>query len=151
MLISGGPVVPPEDGLDCNLDVLVDNGVIRRIAPALALPADETLDARGQVVSPGLIDLHVHLREPGDSDSETLETGLAAAVAGGFTAVCAMPNTRPVNDCVEATRALIERARQVGLARVFPIAAVSAGSEGETLTDFSSLAKAGAVAFSDDG
>ena len=83
LLIKGGRVVSPEDGLDGNLDVLVDNGVIRRIAPDLALPADETLDARGQVVSPGLIDLHVHLREPGDSDSETLETGLAAAVAGG--------------------------------------------------------------------
>ena len=151
LLIKGGRVVSPEDGLDGNLDVLVENGVVRRVAPDLALLADETLDARGQVVSPGFIDLHVHLREPGDSDSEALETGLAAAVAGGFTAVCAMPNTRPVNDCVEATRALIERARQVGLARVFPVAAVSAGSEGETLTDFSALAEAGAVAFSDDG
>src|SRR5438876_8057405 len=151
LLIKGGRGVSPEDGLDGNLDVLVENGVVRRAAPDLALRADETVDARGQVVSPGFIDLHVHLREPGDSDSETLETGLAAAVAGGFTAVCAMPNTRPVNDCVEATRALIGRARQVGLARVFPVAAVSAGSEGETLTDFSSLAQAGAVAFSDDG
>src|SRR5438046_82606 len=151
LLIKGGRGVSPAHGLDGNLDVLVEDGVVRRVAPDLALRADETVDARGQVVSPGFIDLHVHLREPGDSDSETLETGLAAAVAGGFTAVCAMPNTRPVNDCVESTRALIERARQVGLARVFPIAAVSAGSEGETLTDFSSLAKAGAVAFSDDG
>src|SRR5437667_9287701 len=151
LLIKGGRVVSPEDGLDGNLDVLVENGVVRRVAPDLALRADETVDARGQVVSPGFIDLHVHLREPGDSDSETLETGLAAAVAGGFTAVCAMPNTRPVNDCVESTRALIERAREVGLARVFPAAAVSAGREGGTLTDFRALAQAGAVAFSDDG
>src|SRR5437667_7313870 len=83
LLIKGGRVVSPEDGLDGNLDVLVENGVVRRVAPDLALRADETVDARGQVVSPGFIDLHVHLREPGDSDSETLETGLAAAVAGG--------------------------------------------------------------------
>src|SRR5437879_13557679 len=150
LLIKGGRVVSPEDGLDGNLDGLVDNGVIRRVAPELALRADETLDARGQVVSPGFIDLHVHLREPGDSDSETLETGLAAAVAGGFTAVCAMPNTRPVNDGEQSTRTLIERAERVRLARVFPIAAVSLASDGETLTDFAALARAGAVGFSDD-
>src|SRR2546427_12230591 len=95
LLIKGGRVVSPEDGLDGNMDVLVDNGVIRRIAPDLALPADETLDARGQAVSPGFIDLHVHLREPGGSDSETLETGLAAAMTGGVAAVCSMANTRP--------------------------------------------------------
>jgi dihydroorotase len=151
LLIRGGRVVSPEDGLDDKLDVLIEDGVIRGIGRDLAPAADETVDARGQVVSPGFIDLHAHLREPGDPKSETLETGLRAAVAGGFTAVCAMPNTKPVNDSAQATQRLIERAKQAGLARVFPIAAVSRGSEGETLTDFASLAEAGAVAFSDDG
>jgi dihydroorotase len=151
LLIKGGRVLSPEDKLDGELDVLVENGTIRQIAPRITRPADETLDARGQVVAPGLIDLHAHLRVPGGEISETLETGLAAAVAGGFTAVCAMPNTRPVNDRPESTRALVEDARRLGLARVFPIAAASIASEGETLTDFAALVDAGAVAFSDDG
>jgi dihydroorotase len=151
LLIKGGRVLSPADALDGELDVLVDEGRIRQIAPGLTAPADETFDARGQTVSPGLVDLHVHLREPGEEISETLETGLAAAVAGGFTAVCAMPNTHPLNDRPESTHTLIERAHRVGLARVFPIAAVSMGSDGETLTDFPALVAAGAVAFSDDG
>ncbi len=145
-------MLSPEDGLDGEFDVLVEDGVIREIAPRLSPEhAAEVLDTRGQVVSPGFIDLHVHLREPGGELSETLETGLRAAVAGGFTAVCPMPNTRPVNDSPGSTRALVERARQLGLARVFPVAAVSLGSEGETLTDFPALVAAGAAAFSDDG
>jgi len=151
ILIKGGRVLSPESGLDGRFDVLIEDGLIRRIAPDLIGPADETIDARDQIVAPGFIDLHVHLREPGGEDSETLETGLAAAVAGGFTAVCAMPNTRPVNDGEQSTRTLIERAERVRLARVFPIAAVSLASDGETLTDFAALARAGAVAFSDDG
>ncbi|HUI41317.1 MAG TPA: dihydroorotase [Terriglobia bacterium] len=151
LLIQGGRVVAPLDGFDAGLDVLVEDGVIRQVAPGLRGPADEVIDAGGQVVAPGLIDLHVHLREPGGEASETLETGLAAAVAGGFTSVCPMPNTSPVNDHVDFTRALIERAKRLGLARVFPIAAVSMRSEGETLTDFRGLVAAGAVAFSDDG
>jgi dihydroorotase len=151
LLIKGGRVISPADGLDGRLDVLVENGVMRQIAPDLALRADEVIDARGRVVAPGFIDLHVHLREPGGEISETLETGLSAAVAGGFTAVCPMPNTSPVNDRAESTRALIERAHQLCLARVFPIAAVSERSEGERLTDFGAIVSAGAVAFSDDG
>ncbi len=151
LLIKGGRVISPEDGLDGELDVLIDEGVIRGVAPNLATRAHETLEARGQVVTPGFIDLHVHLREPGGEDSETFETGLAAAVAGGFTAVCPMPNTHPVNDRPESTRAMIRRSERLGLARVFPIAAVSMQSVGETLTDFSALITAGAVAFSDDG
>jgi dihydroorotase len=151
LLIKGGRVLSPEDGLDGELDVLIEDGLIRQIGPSINARADETIDATGKVVSPGFLDLHAHLREPGGEISETLETGLAAAVAGGFTSVCAMPNTRPVNDRDEFTRAMIERAQKIGLARVFPIAAVSMGSNGEVLTDFDSLIAAGAVAFSDDG
>ncbi len=151
VLIKGGRVLSPEDALDGEFDVWVEEGVIRQIGPDLLVPVQETLDARGQVVCPGFVDLHVHLREPGDEFSETLATGLAAAVAGGFTAICAMPNTQPVNDRPESTNAMIERARGLGLARLFPIAAVSLGSEGEALTDFRALVSAGAVAFSDDG
>src|SRR5579863_8645975 len=141
LLIQGGRVLSPADSLDGEFDVLLEDSVVREVAPALALLADETLDARGQIVAPGFIDLHVHLREPGGEASETVATGLAAAVAGGFTAVCPMPNTRPV----------IDRAAALDLARVFPIAAVSMGSEGQSLTDFRELVEAGAVAFSDDG
>ncbi len=151
LLIKGGRVLSPEDSLDGQFDLLVEDGVIRQIAPSLTTRADETLDATGQVVAPGLVDIHAHLREPGAEASETLETGLSAAVAGGLTAVCPMPNTRPVNDRPESTRAMIERGQKLGLARVFPIAAVSLGSEGESLSDFAALVQAGAVAFSDDG
>jgi dihydroorotase len=151
LLIKGGRVLSPEDSLDGTLDVYVEDGTIQAIAPRIVQHADLTIDAAGQIVAPGFIDLHAHLRVPGGEISETLETGLAAAVAGGFTAVCAMPNTRPVNDHPESTRELIDNARRLGLARVFPIAAVSFGSEGESLTDFENLLAAGAVAFSDDG
>lgn len=151
LLIRGGRVLSPEDSLDGALEVFVENGTIQEISPRIPRAADETIDARGQIVAPGLIDLHAHLRVPGGENSETLETGLTAAIAGGFTAVCAMPNTRPVNDRPETTRELVDNARSLGLARVFPIAAVSIGSEGETLTDFENLLASGAVAFSDDG
>ena len=151
LLIKGGRVLSPEDSLDGCFDLLVEDGTIRHIAPGLTTRADETLDASGQVVVPGLVDIHAHLREPGAEASETLKTGLAAAVAGGFTAVCPMPNTQPVNDCPDATRAMIAGAQKLGLARVLPIAAVSLGSAGESLTDLPALVGAGAVAFSDDG
>ena len=151
LLIRGGRVVSPADKLEGVMDVLAEGAVIQQIAPRIEARADEVLDASGQVVAPGLIDLHCHLREPGGEASETLETGLAAAVAGGFTSVCAMPNTQPVNDRAEATEAMTAKARGVGLARLFPIAAVTKGSQGESLTDFRALVAAGAVAFSDDG
>lgn len=151
LLIKGGRVLSPEDGLDAGLDVLAVDGKIQEIAPHLEVAADQVLEVQGQVVAPGFIDIHVHLREPGGEISETLETGLRAAVAGGFTSVCPMPNTRPVNDSAKLTRQMVERAKNLGLARVFPIAAVTLGSEGKTLTDFRALAEAGAVGFSDDG
>jgi len=151
LLIKNGRVLSPEDKLDGELDVLIEDGVIRQIGPNLTAPADETLDARGQIVAPGLVDIHVHLREPGGETSETLETGLQAAVAGGFTAVCPMPNTKPIIERPELVRATIEKAQKLCLARVFPIAAVSMGSQGESLVDMAPLVAAGAVAFSDDG
>lgn len=151
LLIKGGRVVSPEDQLDGELDVRIEDGVIREVGPNLAGGADETLDARGNVVAPGFVDIHVHFREPGGEISETLESGLAAAVAGGFTAVSTMPNTRPVIDRPELVRSQIEKARSFGLARLFPVAAVSLASQGESLTDVEALVAAGAVAFSDDG
>ncbi|MGH9375670.1 MAG: dihydroorotase [Terriglobia bacterium] len=151
LLIQGGRVVSPEDGLDGALDVWIEDGKIRAVAPGVTASVGEIFDARGLVVCPGLVDMHVHLREPGGEESETLETGLSAAIAGGFTAVCPMPNTRPVNDHAELTQAMIAKARSCGLAHVHPIAAVSLRSEGEILTDFAALLGMGAVAFSDDG
>ncbi|MBI4166034.1 MAG: dihydroorotase, partial [Acidobacteria bacterium] len=127
------------------------NGTIREIGQNLKAADDETLDARGQIVAPGFVDIHVHLREPGGEASETIESGLRAAVAGGFTAVCPMPNTSPIIDNPGLVRATIETAQRLGLARVFPIAAVSVGSQGENLVDMKDLVAAGAVAFSDDG
>ncbi len=151
LLIKGGRVLSPEDGLDGELDVRIEDGVIREIAPNLGGTADETFEARGNVVAPGFVDIHVHFREPGGEISETIETGMAAAVAGGFTAVSTMPNTKPVIDRPELVRAQIQKARSLGLARLFPTAAVSMASQGESLTDFAALVEAGAVAFSDDG
>jgi dihydroorotase len=151
LLIKGGRAISPEDRLDGEFDVLVEDGVIRQIARQISAPADEILQAAGKVVSPGFVDIHVHLREPGGEISETLETGLAAAVAGGFTAVCPMPNTKPVIDRPGLVHDLIDKAQRIGLARVFPIAAVSMGSQGESLTDLHALAAVGAVGFSDDG
>ncbi len=152
LLIKGGRVISPEDKLDGVFDILIEDGLVREIAPNITTQEpDESLDARGQVVSPGLVDLHTHLREPGGEDSETLETGLSAAATGGFTAVCAMPNTHPVNDRTTLTRELADKAKQLGLARLFPVAAVSTRSIGESLTDYAALVTAGAVGFSDDG
>ena len=151
LLIKGGRVVAPEDGLDGELDVRIEDGVIREIAANLQGAADETIDARTYVVAPGFIDIHVHFREPGGEISETINTGVAAAVAGGFTAVVTMPNTRPVIDRPELVRAQIAKARSLGLARILPAAAVSIASQGEALVDFAALVEAGAVAFTDDG
>ena len=151
LLIRNGRVVSPEDKLDGTLDVLIEDGEIREIGSNLSASAGESFDAEGQIVAPGFVDIHVHLREPGGEISETLETGLRAAVAGGFTSVCPMPNTRPVNDNPELTSQLVSRAKDLKLARVFPIAAATFGSQGERLTDFAALMAAGAVGFSDDG
>ena len=152
LLISGGRVVDPSSGIDREMDVLLRDGRVAELAApgVLTASAKETLDARGWIVAPGFIDLHVHLREPGQPHKETIATGTAAAAAGGFTAVCAMPNTSPVNDSVEITR-WMQAPERGAVVRLFPIAAATVGSQGEKITNFAALKKAGAVAVSDDG
>jgi dihydroorotase len=152
LMIRGGRVIDPARKLDAVCDVLLREGRVVEVAAAGKLRghADEKLDARGLVVAPGFIDLHVHLREPGQAYKETIASGTAAAARGGFTAVCAMPNTHPVNDSAETTTWMQERERGA-LVKVFPIAAATRGSQGEALTDFQALRRAGAVAVTDDG
>lgn len=151
LLVRGGRVVDPSSGLDGVRDILVDGASIAAVAPRLDAAADLTVDARGLVVVPGLIDMHVHLREPGFEAKETIATGVRAAVRGGFATVCAMPNTDPVNDSPEVTARILAAASRAGLARVLPVAAVTRGSGGAELVDMAALVAAGAAAFSDDG
>jgi len=152
-LLKGGRVVDPANGVDGDFDVLIDGDRIVRVEKNL--PAGEGITVvsvpRGLVIVPGLIDMHVHLREPGQEHKETIATGAASAVAGGFTAVACMPNTTPVNDNAGITGFMLERASAAGLARVYPIGAVTRGSKGEQLADIGELHEAGCVAVSDDG
>ena len=150
--ITGGLLFDPSPHLEGKYDLLLKAGRVAEIAPAGRLrgKGDETLDARGLVVCPGLIDIHVHLREPGRSHKETIASGTLAAAAGGFTSVCCMPNTSPINDNPEITRWMQDPARGAHV-NVFPIGAATIGSKGEQLTDFASLKKAGVVAVTDDG
>ncbi|HSM88084.1 MAG TPA: dihydroorotase [Candidatus Limnocylindrales bacterium] len=150
--IRGGYVIDPLQRLEGKYDLLLKDGRVAEIAGPgkLRSKADETFDARGLLVCPGLIDIHVHLREPGQTHKETIATGTMAAAAGGFTSVCCMPNTVPVNDSAEITRWMQDPARGAHV-NVFPIAAATIGSMGEQTTDFASLKKAGAVAVTDDG
>jgi len=152
LLIRGGRVVDPAARVDAEMDVLLRDGRVAEVAARGKVRggADESLDARGLIVAPGFVDLHVHLREPGQSQKETIATGTAAAAAGGFTSVCAMPNTSPVNDSAEITAWMLHPERGA-VVNVFPVAAASVGSKGERLTDFRSLQRAGAIAFTDDG
>jgi len=151
ILLRGARVVCPTEGHDGLLDVLLDGGRIAAVGPSIDAAAARTVDCRGLVIVPGLIDMHVHLREPGYEAKETIRTGVRAAVRGGFTTVCAMPNTRPVNDRRETTEWILAEAGRAGLANVLPIAAVTRGSAGEELVDIRDLVAAGAIAFSDDG
>jgi dihydroorotase len=152
LLIIGGQVIDPASDVEQEMDVLLRDGRVAAVAAPGKLrgQARRTFNARGCIVAPGLIDLHVHLREPGQAHKETIATGTAAAAAGGFTSVCPMPNTAPVNDSPEIT--LWMQAPERGAAvNVFPVAAATLGSLGEKLTKFAALKRAGAVAFSDDG
>ena len=151
LLIRNGRVIDPSQGLDQGMDVLIEDGVISSISERLTAPARcKVLDAAGLVVAPGFIDLHTHLREPGFEHKETIASGCRAAVAGGFTAVCSMPDTQPVNDDPSVTAFICRRAEQAALARVYPVGAVSKGLAGEEMAEIGEMVAAGAVAVTDN-
>src|ERR1039457_5696043 len=150
LLLRNGRIIDPASGLDTIGDVLIDGDKIVRLG-GTGGTADEILDAGGKIVAPGFIDMHVHLREPGLEHAETIESGSRAAVAGGFTSICCMPNTSPVNDSPMVTRFIIERAHRTAVSHVFPIGAITKGSEGEEIAPVGSMKAAGALAISDDG
>ncbi len=152
ILLRGGRVIDPASGVDRPADLLLQDGKVEAIGQNLGRPDSAiVIEAAGKVVSPGLIDLHVHLREPGQEDLETVATGAMAAAAGGFSAVCAMPNTDPVTDNQAAVGFIVSQAQRAEKARVYPIGAISLGQEGQQLAEFGELVGAGAVAVSDDG
>ena len=152
LLIRGGRVIDPRHGTDGVRDVLLRDGAVAEVGERLPVdPAAQVIDAAGRWVVPGLIDVHVHLREPGEEGKETVLTGARAAVAGGFTAVVAMPNTRPPNDSSQVTELILARARAADLCRVYPAGAISKGLEGAELAEMGELRAAGCVCFTDDG
>ena len=154
LLVKNGRVLDPASKTDAALDILFDGEKIKEVAAAgkTAIPQGmEVFDAAGLIVAPGFLDIHVHLREPGQESSETIETGTRAAARGGFTAVCCMPNTKPVNDNASVTRFILDRAKAAGSVRVWPIGAASVGSKGEAIAEIAAMKEAGIVAVSDDG
>jgi dihydroorotase len=153
LLVKNGRVVDPARNTDASMDLLLDNEKIVEITQPGKLSSNgfEVFDASGLVVAPGFIDLHAHLREPGQESSETIETGTRAAARGGFTAVCCMPNTKPVNDSASVTGFILDRAKTSDSVRVWPIGAASVGSKGEAIAEIAAMKQAGIVAVSDDG
>jgi dihydroorotase len=154
LLIKNGRLIDPASKTDAAMDVLLDGELVKEVgAPGKfgALQGAEVFDAGGMIVAPGFVDLHVHLREPGQESSETIETGTKSAARGGFTAVCCMPNTKPVHDNASITRFIVDKARMVGATRVWPIGAASIGSQGEAIAEIAAMKEAGIVAVSDDG
>jgi dihydroorotase len=152
LLLRGGRVIDPSRNFDEPADVLIQDGKIAAVGRGVGAPdGTEVRDVRDHVVAPGLVDVHVHLREPGNEDVETVATGARAAAAGGFTAVCAMPNTDPVTDNQAAVGFIVRQSVRAGLTRVYPIGAISVGQRGERLSEFGEMVGAGAVAVSDDG
>ena len=151
LLITGGRVIDPATGTDRVADVLIRSGRVEAVGHGLSAEGVEQLDARDMIVAPGFIDMHVHLREPGAEHAETIESGAKAAAAGGFTSICPMPNTNPVNDSALVTSYIVQRAREVAKVNVFPIGAITRGSLGEELAGIGSMYAAGIVAISDDG
>src|SRR5882724_4375700 len=151
LIIRNGHVIDPATGLDAVRDVLIENGRIAGIGEKLQVTGAEKFDATGLIVAPGFIDMHVHLREPGFEYAETIESGSKAAAAGGFTSICCMPNTSPINDNATVTSYIIERAEKHAVVNVFPIGAITKNSAGEELAAIGSMKQAGIVAISDDG
>src|SRR5678815_5870743 len=152
LLIKNGRVIDPASRHDSVADVWIEDGVIKGVGSNLAAAAGaEVIDASGLIVAPGFIDMHVHLREPGFEHAENIESGAKAAAAGGFTSVCCMPNTKPVNDSATVTSYIVDRARKLAAVNVFPIGAITTGSAGEELAALASMKNAGIVAISDDG
>ena len=151
LLIKNGTIIDPSQSLEKKKDLLIRDGRIEIIDKALSAEGAEIFDAAGLIVAPGFIDLHVHLREPGFEYKETIASGARAAVAGGFTSICCMPNTKPVNDNSSVTSFIIEQGRAAKLANVFPIGAITQGSKGEQLAEIGEMKTAGIVAISDDG
>ena len=152
LLIKNAHVIDPDSRTDAKKDILIENGLIKAIENlGQAGTADRVLDAKGHWVVPGLIDLHVHLREPGYEWKEDIASGVKAAIHGGYTSICCMPNTNPVNDKAEISRYILEKAQAAGLTKVLPIGSVSQGLKGEIMSPLTELYKAGCVAFSDDG
>jgi dihydroorotase len=154
LLVKNGRVIDRATETDAPRDVLLDGDKIAEVAPPGQIALDhrtEIFDATGLIVAPGFIDLHAHLREPGQESSETIETGTRAAARGGFTAVCCMPNTKPVNDNASVTRFILDRAKSTASVRVWPIGAASVGSKGEAIAEIAAMKQAGIVAVSDDG
>jgi dihydroorotase len=152
LIVSGGTIVDPASGVPRPGDLVIDDDRIAGIAPPGSVPGEGRLvDAKGLLVMPGLVDMHVHLREPGQEYKETIATGTAAAVAGGITSVACMANTSPVNDSGAVTRFILEQATRAAAARVYPVGALSLGLEGKQLAEFGEMRRAGIVAVSDDG
>jgi dihydroorotase len=151
LLIKNGRVIDPASATDKLADLLIRDGIIVGVGENLEASGAEILDASGLIVTPGFIDMHVHLREPGFEHAETIETGARAAAAGGFTSICCMPNTMPVNDNATVTSYIVERARKFAITNVFPIGAITKNSAGEELAAIGSMKAAGVVAISDDG
>lgn len=151
LLIKNGHVTDPANNIDAPADILVRDGKIAQVAAGLSEGADEIIDAKGLHVTPGLIDLQVHVREPGREDKETIETASRAALAGGITALVAMPNSRPVADNQTVIEFVIKRAREIGLVTMYPAGSITRGQKGETLSEINEMKNSGAVAVTDDG
>ncbi|MBF0217800.1 MAG: dihydroorotase [Candidatus Omnitrophica bacterium] len=151
ILIKNGKVIDPAQKIFKQMDILVDNGKIEKVEKNISARSVEIIDAEGKLVTPGFIDMHTHLREPGDENKETVESGLRAAIKGGFTTVCAMPNTKPACDNAQQARYLFERAREIGTASVLPIGAMTKDRKGKEMSEMGDLKDAGVLAVSDDG
>ncbi|MEO0142989.1 MAG: amidohydrolase family protein, partial [candidate division WOR-3 bacterium] len=151
LLIKNGRVIDPKSKFDRIADVLIEGNRIQKIERSLKIENVKTIDASGMIVCPGFIDLHCHLRDPGRPDEETIESGSRAAVAGGFSTICCMPNTEPPIDNEGIVNYIIKEAERVNLCRIFPIGAITKKREGKEISEFGELVKAGVKAFSDDG